>query len=323
VLAGLSEGWRRGLRVGCVTGDDLLAALSRLSKVASLTNLDDGRSFSELGDRVLSANAYLGAGPIVDALDSGANVVLTGRTTDTALVLGPLRSAFGWAADDWDRLAAGVVAGHLIECSAQVTGALHQSDWHAVPNLIDPGYPIVEVDGDGSFVVTKPEGTGGLVNRETVIEQLLYEIQDPRAFLTPDVTVDFTSIQVADLGADRVRISGVRGGPPPSDLKASITYHDGWMTTMLWPYTQPDPVAKATYALDRTEAAIRRLDLDISDFRRDIFGTGAILGPRAHTSCAPVEARSVVICSVWRSRSPRCIWGRPGTQASSVARVEP
>jgi hypothetical protein len=275
------------IRVAWITGDDVLEQLDVIAQSLSLANIDDGREFATVRDQVLSANVYLGAGPLVEGLRGGAQVVLCGRSTDTALVLAPLIAEYGWAEDDWDRRAAGIVAGHLIECSGQVTGGMHQAGWQEVPGIDLVGYPIVEVEEDGTFVVTKPEGTGGLVNIETVTEQLIYEIQDPRAFQTPDVTCDFTTLRLEQVGPDRVRVSDVSGGPPPETSKVSITYGEGWTTTMLWPYAEPDPVAKAEATLRRTLATIERLGLQIDEIRTDIFGTGAIMGPRASKLTAP------------------------------------
>jgi hypothetical protein len=199
------------IRVAWITGDDVLEQLDVIAQSLSLANIDDGREFATVRDQVLSANVYLGAGPLVEGLRGGAQVVLCGRSTDTALVLAPLIAEYGWAEDDWDRRAAGIVAGHLIECSGQVTGGMHQAGWQEVPGIDLVGYPIVEVEEDGTFVVTKPEGTGGLVNIETVTEQLIYEIQDPRAFQTPDVTCDFTTLRLEQVGPDRVSAGDIQG----------------------------------------------------------------------------------------------------------------
>jgi hypothetical protein len=203
------------VRIGVVLGDDLLPDIHDLSQSNSLENMDTSEPFESVSDRVVSANAYLGSGQIVGALRDGANVVICGRVTDTALTLAPAMHEFAWDSTDWDRLAGGLVAGHVIECSAQVSGGNHQAAWEDVPDLFEVGYPIVEISEDGSAVVTKPTNSGGLVNAETVTEQLLYEIGDPKAVLTPDVTVDWTSFTLEEVGNDRVRISGARGAPPP------------------------------------------------------------------------------------------------------------
>ncbi|MDQ3950807.1 MAG: DUF1446 domain-containing protein, partial [Gemmatimonadota bacterium] len=214
------EGVAGRLRVGIVTGDDLLSRLDELLDAGHpLANMDTGEPLATIRDRVIAANAYIGSGPIVEALGRGANVVITGRSTDTALTMAPLRHEFGWGATDWDRLAAGIVAGHIIECGAQCSGGNCLYDWRNVPNLADVGYPIVEASADGSFVVTKHEGTGGWVTVPSVTEQLVYEMGDPRAYITPDVIADFTSIQLERAGQDRVRVFGIRGRPPTDKLK--------------------------------------------------------------------------------------------------------
>ena len=268
------------IRVVIVEGDDLLAQLPALAHEIPFRNMDDSRPFSDIQSRVLSANAYLGAMPIRAALDLGANIVLTGRCVDVALTLGPLMYEFDWADDEWDRLAAGVVAGHLLECGPQSTGG-NSHNWKLVPGLEHVGYPIVEVSADGSVVLTKAPGTGGCVTRATATEQLLHEIFDPRAFLSPDVTVDWTSITLAECGEDRVLVSGMRGSPPPSTLRVSMTYRDGYKTVLMWPYAWPDAMEKASAAIRKIEHTISRLGLKLDATRADVFGAGAIHGARA------------------------------------------
>lgn len=273
--AGLAE----QIRVAVVDGDDLMPKLAEFAQTVPFQNLDDGRAFSDVRDRVVSANAYLGAQPIRAALDLGANIVITGRCVDVALTLAPLMYEFDWAHDDWDHIGAGVVAGHLLECGPQSTGGNHQG-WKAVPGLDHVGYPIVEVRCDGSVVLTKAPGTGGLVNRMTATDQLLHEIFDPKAFLSPDATVDWTSFSVVDEGNDRVLISGVRGAPPPATLKVSMTYRDGYRTVLMWPYAWPDARLKAETAIRKIEHTVSRLGLRLDATRADIFGMGAIHGAR-------------------------------------------
>jgi hypothetical protein len=216
------------LPIGVVTGDDLLPQLDALEAAgARLDHMDGERRYEEIRGRVVAANAYVSARPVVAALRGGARIVVTGRTTDAALILAPLVHEFGWAWDDWDRLAAGIAAGHILECGAQATGG-NFTDWLRVPSMLDMGYPIAEAEPDGSFVVTKHPGTGGIVTVRTITEQLLYEIGDPRAYLTPDVTADFTALQLTQDGADRVRVGGARGTPPPATLKVSMVYRHGY-----------------------------------------------------------------------------------------------
>lgn len=208
------------------------------------SNLDTGAPFSEIAARYETAYAYLGARPIADALARGADVVITGRVADASLTLGPLVHEFGWAWDDWDRLAAATVAGHVLECGAQASGG-NLTDWARAPNLAHVGYPIAEVDEAGGVVITKHPGTGGAVTRESVVEQLLYEIGNPEAYATPDVTVDFTSFDVSEAAPDRVRITGVRGLPPPPTLKAGLSHSAGWKCAGTFLFGPPDAVAKA------------------------------------------------------------------------------
>jgi hypothetical protein len=236
---------------------------------------------------VVAANVYLGAKPVVEALRSGARIIVTGRTTDAALILAPIVHEFGWAWDDWNRLAAGTVAGHILECGGQATGG-NLTDWKRIPSMLDVGYPIVEVNQSGDFVVTKHPGTGGLVTRETVTEQLLYEIGDPRAYLTPDVSVDFTSFSLIDEGKDRVRVAGCRGEPPPRTLKISIVYHDGFRAVGTALVPGPDAVAKAERL---AEMLWHRLGTEFADRRADCVGYRGCWG-----SAAPdVEPNEVVL----------------------------
>jgi len=262
------------LTLGVVSGDDLMPRLDEiLAAGAPLANIDDGRPFSEVRQGVVAANAYLGAWPIAEALRGGAAVVVTGRTTDAALALGPIVHELGWAWDDFDRLAAGTVAGHVIECGAQATGG-NVTDWRSVP-MDNVGYPIVEVDGDGSFVVTKHAGTGGRVSRHTVVEQLLYEIGDPAAYLTPDVSVDFRDVTVRNEGADRVRVSCARGTPPSDHLKVTVVHRAGWRAVGTALLCGPDIRAKA----DRLAGMILdRVGRDFLESRVDLVGDRSCWG---------------------------------------------
>jgi hypothetical protein len=233
----------QGRTVAVVTGDDLLPDLDRLlGEGHPLTNLDTGEPLSSVRSRVVSANAYLGSQPIADALQTGASAVITGRVADAALTVGPLAKEFGWKWDDWDRLCAGTVAGHLLECGAQATGGLW-CNWQEC-DLADVGYPIAEVEVDGSFVLTKPAGTGGAVNLETVSEQLLYEVGDPAAYLSPDVTADFTTPALSDAGSDAVRVSGSRGKPATDTYKVSVAYRDGFAASGTLVIAGPGAAAK-------------------------------------------------------------------------------
>jgi hypothetical protein len=235
----------RAIHVAAVAGDDLMARLDELNTAgARLDNMEDGRAFAGVRAQVSSANAYFGAWPVVEALRTGAQIVVTGRCTDTGITLAPMIHAFGWAPDDWDRLAAGIVAGHIVECGAQSTGG-NYTDWREIPAFGAIGYPVLEVAADGSFVVTKHAGTGGAVTVRTVKEQLVYEMGDPRAYITPDVVADFGSIRLEQAGRDRVRVWGVKGRPAPSNLKVSAAYADGWKASGALIISGPEAVAKA------------------------------------------------------------------------------
>lgn len=238
--AGLTD-----LKIGVVQGDDLLPMLDQLLSAGhSFQNLDTGRPLSDVRDRVVSVNAYLGAAPIAAALAAGCSVVITGRVADASLTVGPAMHEFGWKWDDWDHLSAATVAGHLIECGAQVTGGLW-CNWPEAADLGNVGYPIVEIDATGAFVVTKPDGTGGAVNLETVSEQLLYEVGDPAAYLTPDVVADFTTVSLQEIGADRVRVQSAQGRAATETYKVSIAYRDGFASSGMLMIVGPNAVAKA------------------------------------------------------------------------------
>jgi len=248
-----------GCPISIVEGDDILESLDDLMQGGeAFLNMDTGEPLSSVRDRVTSANVYLGAFPIAEALDQGARIVLTGRGTDPGLVLGPLIHEFGWKDTDHDLLAAGTVAGHILECGAQCTGG-NFTDWRRVPDLARIGYPIAEATADGSFVVTKHEGTGGLVTTDAVRHQLVYEMGDPAAYLTPDCIAHFTSAHLEDLGNDRVRVSNVTGAPATDTYKVSISYHDGWKATGQLTISGPDALEKASLC---AEVVWKRLAMD-------------------------------------------------------------
>ena len=276
IVAGARERGAAGLKVAVVTGDDLLDRLDDLlGRGVELRHMETGEPLSTVRDRVVSANAYLGARPIAEALAQGADVVVTGRTTDTGLTLAPLVDRFGWAWDDWDKMAAGTVAGHILECGAQSSGG-NFTDWQDVPDLAGIGFPIAEVAADGTFVVTKHAGTGGLVSRGTVAEQLLYEIGDPTDYITPDVVADFTSIRLDDEGGDRVRVSGIEGGADTDSLKVSAAYADGWKATSTLVYAWPDAVRKARAAAAVLKDRLDALGLQFDEYRAEIVGLNAL-----------------------------------------------
>ncbi len=279
LVAGLADvQTSRPLRIAIVTGDDLMPGLTRLLEAGhELRNMETGAPLSDIRERVYSANAYIGMGPILEALAREADIVVTGRSTDTALTYGPLVHEFGWATDDWDRIAAGVVAGHINECGAQAAGGNTLFDWEGV-DLAVPGYPIIEATADGSFVVTKHAHLGGRVTWATVTEQLVYEMGDPADYITPDCVADFGTVRVSDLGGDRVRVSGVTGGPRTDLLKVSIAYQDGFKATGSLTYAGPDALAKARRADDVLRARLARAGLEFEEVRTEFVGAGACLG---------------------------------------------
>ncbi len=265
-----------GIKIGIVEGDDILDQLDELiADGETLANIDNGRPLSCVLDKVSSANVYIGAQPIVEALRQGADIVVTGRSTDPSLVLAPLIHEFGWSFDDFDKLAAGTIAGHILECGAQCTGG-NYTRWQDVKDMARIGYPVVEASADGSFVVTKHEGTGGLVNLETISSQLVYEMGDPACYLGPDCTADFTSICLQQEGTDRVRVSGVKGHAPTETYKVSMSYANGYKISGQLTVAGPDAIEKARLcaqiAFDR--AAMDGADIPEENRFVELLGTG-------------------------------------------------
>jgi acyclic terpene utilization AtuA family protein len=283
-LLAMAQTHGRAVEVTAVAGDDLMQRLGELHAAGvTLDHMDDGTSFATVRERVSSANAYYGAWPVVEALRGGAQIVVTGRCTDTGITLAPMIHAFGWAPDDWDRLGAGIVAGHIVECGAQSTGG-NFSDWRTVRRIAAIGYPVLEVSPDGSFVVTKHAGTGGAVTVRTVKEQLVYEMGDPRAYITPDVVADFGTIRLEQAGRDRVRVWGIRGRPAPPNLKVSVSYFDGWKASGSLILSGPDALAKARAFAD---LFWDRLGLEFAARHSELVGHSACWGPLAPESDPP------------------------------------
>ncbi|MCC6409451.1 MAG: DUF1446 domain-containing protein [Planctomycetes bacterium] len=259
VLAVLKKHGVTGVKVAVIEGDDVLGRLDELAaKGEVLANMDTGAPLATIRDRVTSANVYIGAFPVAEALAQGAQIVIAGRLTDPGLVLGPLVHEFGWKEGQWDLLAAGTMAGHIVECGAQCTGG-NYTDWKSVPDLARVGYPIVECKADGTFTVTKHEGTGGLVNVSTVSHQLVYEMGDPQNYITPDCIADFTSIRLKQDGKDRVHCSGVKGKPATPTYKVSASYEDGFKALGQLTISGPDALAKAKLC---AEIVWKRLESD-------------------------------------------------------------
>jgi hypothetical protein len=274
-----------GIKVATVVGDDVRPRAADLG----------------LPDDALFASAYLGAGPIVEALQAGAQVVITGRVADASLFLAPLVHEFGWAWDDWDRLAAGVVVGHLLECSGQVTGGNYSGRWWENPDPTRIAFPIAEVEPDGSAVIAKPPGTGGMVTFDTVREQLLYEVHDPAHYFSPDVVADFTSLTLDDLGGDRVRVSGVRAASPPSTdtYKGLVSTPAGWAGEARLAYSWPDAEAKASAALAFLRTRADENGVPVEEWREEYFGVNAFGGSTVDNGdCEPPE---VIGRLAWRT----------------------
>jgi hypothetical protein len=279
----LAEARKAGLggraHIGLVTGDDIMHRLEDLvERGHELRNMDTGAPLADVLGRIQSANAYIGARPIVDALDRGAHVVITGRSTDTALTYAPMIHAFGWPADAWDQLASGVVAGHINECGAQASGGNSLIAWRELTDLGDVGYPIIEAYPDGTFVVTKHDGTGGRVSAPIVAEQILYEMGDPRTYITPDVVADFTTIQLREEGRDRVRVHGVRGRPATDMLKVSISYSAGYKAVGTLVYAWPDAVDKARMADRILRERLDRAGATFDEVRTEFVGWNSTHG---------------------------------------------
>lgn len=283
VHAALRSAGAEGVKVATVVGDDV-------RPMAADLGLPDGALF---------ANAYLGARPIVDALDAGAGIVVTGRVADASLFLAPLVHAYGWSEDDWDRLASGVVVGHLLECSGQVTGGNWSGPWWENTDPLRIGFPLAEVEADGTAVITKPLGTGGRVSFDTVREQLLYEVHDPRAYLNPDVTADFTSVTVDDLGDDRVRVSGTAGAPPPERYKGLVCTPAGWAGEVRFAYPWPDAEAKARAALGFVRRRAEQAGVAVEEWHEEYFGVNGFGGPTVPVD-ATGEPPEVIGRLAWR-----------------------
>ncbi|MEP6944464.1 MAG: acyclic terpene utilization AtuA family protein [Acidobacteriota bacterium] len=272
-------GLRDKLKIGVVTGDDVLADLDKWIKDGvTITSMDTGEPLAAVRDKVQSANVYLGAAPLVEALGRGAHVIVGGRLTDTGLTLAPLMYEFGWKFDDWDRVAAGTIAGHIIECGAQSSGGNCQYDWQNIPNMANVGFPIVEASPDGTFIVTKHDGTGGRVSVQSVKEQLLYEMGDPHEYITPDVVADFASIELAADGDNRVKVFGIGGHPKTDFYKVSIAYSAGWKAVGSLVYSWPDAYAKAQAADKILRERLDRLGLKFDVILTEFVGVNATHG---------------------------------------------
>jgi len=279
----------RSMKLGTVTGDDILGRLDELVQAGvAFANLDDGRPFETIRDRVLSANVYIDSFAVAEALRRGAQIVVSGRTTDPGLVLSPLIAEFGWRRDAWDLLAAGTLAGHIVECGAQCTGG-NFTRWWEVEGWDHLGYPVLECSPDGSFVVTKHPGTGGLVTVDTVGEQMLYELGGPRSYVTPDCVVDFTSARLVQQDADRVHVSGVRGAPATDTYKVSIAYLAGYKAVGSLTLSGPDALPKARICADALWGRLSRAGQHYEQTLTEFVGADACHGELGRGRTEPAE----------------------------------
>ena len=277
-----------GLKIAAVTGDDVLEAV----KAGDYRIEETGGRVADLGNRIVSANAYLGAEPIAEALADGADVVITGRVGDPALYLGPLVHEFGWAMDDWDALGRGTAVGHLLECAGQITGGYFADPGcKNIAGLARLGFPIGEVSEDGSVVVTKVSGSGGQVTLATCKEQLLYEVHDPVRYYQPDVVADFSEITMSEAGPDRVRVEGARGAPKTGSLKVSVGYIDSYVGEGQISYAGPGALARGRLALEIVRERLALTGVATTETRFDLIGVDALHGEKLSAGREPYEVR--------------------------------
>ncbi|EZP65793.1 DUF1446 domain-containing protein [Pseudomonas sp. P7] len=279
------------LNVVAVVGDDVLSVLQPDHV------LDNGQTVGSLGERLISANAYLGVDGIIDALHAEADVVITGRVADPSLFLAPQMFEFGWTADDWLRLGRGTLVGHLLECAGQVSGGYFADPgFKDVDDLARLGFPLAEIDADGEAVITKVAGSGGRVSRATCTEQLIYEVHDPAAYLTPDVTADFSQVGFVEEGVDRVRAQGANGRARPEQLKVSVGYLDGWIGEGQMSYGGPGAVARAQLARDVVLKRLELMGVKMQDLRAELIGMDSLHGPRSSVEPWEVRLRVAARC---------------------------
>jgi hypothetical protein len=277
------------LKVAAIVGDDVLDAC----KDGDLRIMEFDGTIRQLGNRLLSANAYLGAEPMARALAAGADIVITGRASDPALFLAPMIDAFGWAMDDWNLLGQGTVAGHLLECAGQITGGYFADPGYKdVPDLARLGFPIGEVGEDGSLVITKVAGSGGAVTAQTCKEQLLYEVHDPTKYFQPDVVADFSQVTVEEIGPDRVRVSGGRGAKRTDTLKVSVGYVDSYIGEGQISYAGPGALARGRLALEIVRERLKLTNVAASELRFELVGVDSLHGPEVSVRASePYEVR--------------------------------
>ena len=301
----------KGLKVAVVTGDNVMDQLEALeARGVDLADVETGRPLKEVRDRLMFANAYLGSQPIVEALRRGADVVVTGRTTDTAQFLAPLIYEFGWSQNDWDQLAQGILMGHLMECSAQSTGGNFSGRWWEIEGMDRMGYPVAEVQENGDFVLTKTEGTGGLVTVDTVKEQMLYEIHNPRAYITPDVVANFAAARLRRDGENRVAVSGAAGTPRPDTLKLVMGYESGYMGQAMIGYSWPDALKKARAAESIVRKQLERRGWNYDEIHVSYLGYDSLHGPTVHEADAELNEVYLRMAVRAKTRAEAARFGR-------------
>ena len=327
---GISE-----LKIGIVLGDDISNQIDELlNNNAQLNNMETGESIVLIKDKILSANVYFGAFPIVEALQKGADIVITGRTTDTGLTLAPMIYEFGWNKNNFDLLAAGTVAGHILECGAQASGGNFLGDWQSIPNMAEIGFPIAEAYPNGEFIITKHQNTGGKVSFQTVAEQLVYEIGDPELYITPDCVADFTSIKLEDLGNDRVKVYNIKGKQDTEFYKVSCSYSDGYFASATLTYSWPQALTKAKAADEILRKRLSNLNLQFDEIRTEFIGYNSTHGPlatlldedRINEIMLRIAVRSHDYNSVERfgkEIAPLILTGPPGVTGFSGGRPKP
>ena len=291
-LIQLAKSSGKEIKIGVIQGDDIFPTLAELRKKGvSFENMDTGADFDSIMDKVYSANVYINSSTISDALDKGSQIVLAGRVSDPGLALGPCIYEFGWKDQDYDLLAAGTLAGHITECGAQCTGG-NYSRWQDVPNLANVGYPIIEMQPNGKFCITKHENSGGLINRETIGEQVLYEMGDPNHYISPDVCVDFTSFRINDLGSNKVSISNVAGLAPTDTYKVSISYFAGYKATGQLTISGPNAYEKAQLTAEIIWKRLKNSGVTFEDTSTEYLGLSSCHG---EINALPSQINEVVL----------------------------
>lgn len=293
-------------KIGMVSGDNIIDELDELeAQGANFDNYDTGESFDEIRDEVATANVYLGSPPILEALEDGADIIVTGRCTDSSIVIAPLLYEYGWDLDQYDLLASGMIAGHLLECGGQATGGNYEGEWQNIEGLHKLGYPIAEVDEDGTIVITKHDNLGGKVERGSVMQQLLYEVGDPSKYIAPEVIADITEAQLEEVGKNRVQFTGVKGRPPTDTYKVSMAYEDGYKSDASIAYAWPNALEKARKAEELLRTRFDEMDLEYEKINFEYLGYDGIHGDA--TPNPPDDPSEIILRVAIRGQNERDI----------------